>query len=400
MPSILANRMRLEIWDLNLRHLMAVTKIGQFGTINAAARAVNLTQPAITQALSRLETQLGAQLFERRYDGMVATPVAALVLPRIEAALGHVDSPHATMSRMRALLAIADTGSYVGASLQTGLAVPSLHRSVNDLSVAMRRALLGRQGKGVFLTEAGRAQVRRFRLARVELEAALAEIAALHGRETRTIAIGAMPLSRARVLPAAITRFRRSNERIRLAIIEGSRAELVEPLRNGTLDLMIGALREPLLEPDLAQHPLFVDRLVVYGRNGHPLAGTAPDLAALARYPWAVAARGAPLRDSFERLFAEAGVVPPEVPIESGSVMMVRQVLVDSDFLTLLSPDQVSVEIEAGWLEQIATVPDGLARTIGYSTRASWMPTGAQRAFLADLEAAAARIEGRHEPND
>ena len=395
--------MRVEIWDLNLRHLMAVTKIGQFGTINAAARAVNLTQPAITQALSRLETQLGAQLFERRYDGMVATPVAALALPRIEAALGHVDSPHVTMSRMRALLAIADTGSYVGAGLQTGLAVPSLHRAVNDLSVAMRRALLGRQGKGVFLTEAGRAQVRRFRLARVELEAALAEIAALHGRETRSIAIGAMPLSRARVLPAAITRFRRANEQVRLAIVEGSRAELVEPLRNGTLDLMIGALREPLLEPDLVQHPLFVDRLVVYGRKGHPLAGTArgngPDLAALARYPWAVAARGAPLRDSFERLFADAGVTPPEVPIESGSVMMVRQVLVDSDFLTLLSPDQVSVEIEAGWLEQIATVPDGLARTIGYSTRASWMPTGAQRAFLADLEAEAARIEGRHEPN-
>ena len=38
---------------------------------------------------------------------------------------------------------------------------------------------------------------------------------------------------------------------------------------------------------------------------------------------------------------------PPAVPIESGSVMMIRQILIDSDFLTMLSPDQVAVELEA-----------------------------------------------------
>ena len=81
---------------------------------------------------------------------------------------------------------------------------------------------------------------------------------------------------------------------------------------------------------------------------------------------------------------------PPHVPIESGSVMMIRQILVDSDFLTLLSPDQLAVELEAGWLEVIAPVPPALGRTIGVTTRASWRPTQVQREFLEELESVAA----------
>jgi len=103
---------------------------------------------------------------------------------------------------------------------------------------------------------------------------------------------------------------------------------------------------------------------------------------------------GAPLRDSFERFFAEAGIPRPAVPIESGSVMIIRQILVDSDFLTMLSPDQLAVELEAGWLERIAGLPTGLGRTIGVTTRASWRPTEVQREFLADLNAAAGEERG------
>jgi len=382
----------MSVWQFNLRHLTAVAKIAQLGTINAAALAVNLTQPAITQALARLEKQLGLPLFERRHDGMAPTAAAELLVPRIEAALGHIASPHVTMARMRALLALADTGSYAGASVLAGLSLPSLHRAVSDLALAMRRVLVERRGKAVMLTPLGTDLARAFRLARVELETGLSEIEALKGRETRRIAIGAMPLSRARVLPAAVTRFLRRHPHVSLSIAEGSRAELVEPLRNGALDLMVGALREPLLEGDLVQQALFDDVPAVIGRKGHPLAGTSPGPAELARYPWTVPGPGAPLRDSWDRFFASAGAPPPMVPIESGSVMMIRQILIDGDFLTMLSPDQLAVELEAGWLEVIATLPSGLGRTIGVTTRASWRPTRVQDEFMADLLAAAAEM--------
>lgn len=379
----------MDVWDFNLRHLGAVVQIAECGTMGGAARAVNLTQPALTQALARVEATLGMPLFERRHDGMVPTAAANLIVPRIRAALDHALSPHVTTARMRALLALADCGSYLGASVATGLAVPTLHRAVKDLSLSLRKPLVARRSNAVVLTDAGFALARHFRLARVELEAGLAEIEALKGREIRRIAVGAMPLSRARILPAAVARFLRRHPRVRIAIAEGARAELVEPLRNGVIDLMVGALRLPLLEPDLAQTPLFEDEPVVVARTGHPLAGTTPDLAALASYEWIMPARGAPLRDSWELMFAEAGVDSPMVPVESGSVMTIRQVLIDSDFLTLLSPDQVAVELEAGWLVAVGGVPSGFRRAIGVTTRASWRPTSVQAEFLADLEAAA-----------
>lgn len=380
----------MDLWELNLRHLAAIAEIADFGTMNAAARAVNLTQPAITQALERIERLIAVRLFERRHDGMVPTDAALLLVPRIRAALDHIASPHVTMSRLRALLALADSGSYNGARAATGLSLPSLHRAVNDLSLSLRRPLSERRGKVVILTEAGMTISRSFRLARVELEAGLAEIAALQGREIRSIAIGAMPLSRARVLPAAINRFLRRHPRVRIAIVEGSRAELVEPLRNGAIDLMVGALRDPLTEPDLVQQPLFQDLPAVIARKDHPLAGRNPGIAELAEYPWIIAAPGAPLRDSWEQMFARAGIDLPPVPIASGSVMTIRQLLIDSDFLTLLSPDQVAVELEANWLACLRSAPVGLERTIGMTRRGSWRPTTVQAEFVADLITSAA----------
>lgn len=379
----------MPISNLNLRHLLAVVKVADFGKVNAAALAVNLTQPAITQALGRLEGLLGQPLFERRPNGMVMTRAAELLVPRLRTALAHVASPQVTMSRMRALIALADGGSYAAASAATGLSVPSLHRAVNDLALSLRRPLTERRNQRIALTEAGLQIVREFRLARVELETGLAEVEALSGRETRRIAIGAMPLARARVLPAAVTRFMRRHPLVSLSIAEGSRGELLEPLRNGALDIMVGALREPLHESDLVQLGLFEDISVVIARKGHPLEGTDPGVAELAKYAWILPGPGTPLRQNWQRMFEANGREPPQVPIESGSAMMIRQMLIGSDLLTLLSPDQVKVELEAGWLTQICAPDAALGRTIGITSRASWRPSVVQQEFLDDLRTAA-----------
>jgi LysR family transcriptional regulator, regulator for genes of the gallate degradation pathway len=379
----------MEIWQLNLRHLRAIVQIAELGTINAAASAVNLTQPAITQALGRIENLLDVQLFERSAAGMAPTEAAELLVPRIKAATAHVARPQVTMARLRALLALAEGGSYAAASAQTGLAMPSLHRAVSDLALSFRQPLVERRGKAVLLTRFGAQLVRSFRLARLELETGLAELAALKGHETRRIVIGAMPLSRAPIPPATVARFLKKRPRVRISILEGSRAELLEPLRNGAIDFTVGALRDPLIEPDLVQQRLFEDRPVVIGRPGHPLAGGEPTVEDLAAFRWAMAAPGAPLRDTWERLFTSAGCPLPEVPVESGSAMIIRQMILDSDLLTLLSPDQMAVELEAGWLTRIADLPPGFSRTIGVTTRENWRPTGVQEEFLEELAAVA-----------
>ena len=375
----------MTIWTLNLRHLRAIASIVRMGSITAAAGAVNQTQPAITQALAKLELQLGQQLFERHAHGMAATPAAQIIAPRIESALAYIASQRVTMAQMRAMIMLADSGSYAGASAATGLALPSLHRAIGDLSLALKRVLVERRGKGIMLTDQGKRTVRNFRLARAELEAGLTELASLQGFETGRITIGAMPLSRARLLPSAVTVVHRRYPDARINIVEGSFQELIEPLRDGELDLIIGALREPSPGADVLQQPLFADRPVVLGRVGHPLDHTTVTIANLAQFPWTLPANGTPLRVQWEKMFADAAVQPPYVPIECGSVITIRQILLDSDFLTLLSPDQVAVELEAGWLTKIADAPDGLTRMIGITTRHGWRPTGMQSAFVETL---------------
>ncbi|WP_340267742.1 LysR family transcriptional regulator [Sphingobium mellinum] len=370
---------------LNSRHLRAMVAIVVTGRISSAARAVNLTQPAVTQGIAKLEAQIGLPLFDRRPDGMSPTDAGLILAPRAEAALRLIGSRNAPGAQIRAFLALADRGSYAGAADATGLSEASLHRAVGDLSVSFAQRLVERRGRGVALTARGAAVARNFRLALAELRSALAELSALQGREVGRIVVGAMPLSRARLLPQAIRQFHMRHPDVDLSILEGSHAELVGPLRDGEIDLLVGALR-PQAQEGIAQRPLFDDHPIVIGRVGHPLAGPGQvPPADLARYPWIIPAPGTPLRTQWASMFEGAGVEPPRVPIECGSVIMVRQILVDSDFLTLLSADQVSVELEAGWLVAIGDAPGDVSRTIGISIREDWRPTALQSRFIAAI---------------
>jgi LysR family transcriptional regulator of gallate degradation len=262
----------LSTWTFNLRHLASVAAVVSRGSVSAAASTVHLTQPAVTQAIARVETQLGAQLFERRTDGMTPLPPARALAARVEQALALIGSRRVTMAQMRAFLAVADSGSYAAAAQRTGLSQPTLHRAIGDLALILRRTLVERRGRGIALTEPGKRTARAFRLARAELEAGLSEALGEAQSGPARITIGAMPLSRARVLPLAMARFNALHPDVELVIVEGSHGELAEPLRDGSIDFMIGALRESGLGPELTQRALFEDGVIILARAGHPLA--------------------------------------------------------------------------------------------------------------------------------
>jgi LysR family transcriptional regulator, regulator for genes of the gallate degradation pathway len=377
----------MTVWELNLRHLRAVAAIVRLGSITAASRDIAISQPAVTQGLSKIEAQLGISLFQRLPSGMQAELSARILSRRAEAALALIASNRVTMAQIRAFLALADAGSYSEAAAETGLAEPTLHRAVGDLSVALDRSLVERRGRGIALTYQGRLTARALRLARNEISAALAELAPYTGRGQERVVIGAMPLARARILPEAINRFQRLHPNVAIRIVEGAFPELVEPLRDGEVDLMIGALRTPAPSRDLLQLPLFEDQPVIFARSGHPLETN--DLRALANHDWIMPERGTPLREQWIAMFASAGIEPPPVVIECGSVITIRQLLRASDALTMLSRDQLAVELTANLLKVVGPAHHGTKRTIGVTTRRDWHPTGIQRAFLDQLEHAA-----------
>lgn len=378
----------MDPWQLNIRHLSAFVAICDHGSISAAAPVVNLSQPAVTQGIAKLEAQLDAALFSRLPSGMEMTNAAVLFLPRARAALAQISSKRITSGQVRAFLALSHAGSYSAAAKQTGLTEPSLHRAVGDLSLAMGRDLVERRGRSVSLTRQGQKFARQAGLAASEIRSAIAELAALAGREVGRISIGAMPLVRARVLPAALAEFHREFPSVNLNIVEGSHAELIGPLRDGDIDIMLGALRGVLPQDGLTEEILFIDRPVIMARAGHPLAErkTTPSWDELAGYEWVVAPPEAPLHGLWRSIFESIGLVAPKVPIECGSVITIRQLLLSDDYLTLLSPDQLAVELQAGLIKQICPSPDYVHRDIGICSRADWQPTRMQQALIEMLK--------------
>jgi DNA-binding transcriptional LysR family regulator len=72
---------------MELRQLEIVVALSEELHFGRTAERVHLSQPALTQALSRFEAQLGARLFERTSRRVTLTPAGAALVPRARALL-------------------------------------------------------------------------------------------------------------------------------------------------------------------------------------------------------------------------------------------------------------------------------------------------------------------------
>ncbi|MDP9932818.1 LysR family transcriptional regulator [Variovorax paradoxus] len=70
-----------------LKHLQLVVDIAELQSLQKAALAVGLSQPAATQALAEFESVLGAPLFERHARGMRPSELGIALLPMMRMAL-------------------------------------------------------------------------------------------------------------------------------------------------------------------------------------------------------------------------------------------------------------------------------------------------------------------------
>ncbi len=82
---------------LNLHHLRLFRAVAMDGTLTGAARALNLSQSALSTQLRALEASLGQDLFERRGRGLVLTEAGRIALDHAEAIFRTADDLTATL---------------------------------------------------------------------------------------------------------------------------------------------------------------------------------------------------------------------------------------------------------------------------------------------------------------
>ncbi|MCB1337417.1 MAG: LysR family transcriptional regulator [Maritimibacter sp.] len=396
----------------NLRHLRAFMEVSDARGISAAAHRVHLSQPAVTQAISGLEQRFGTRLLDRRREGMFPTEAGEVLLTRVRRMFATLADGAAqavrlatrregrpapdfhtrvTSAQLRALIAIRDAGNFSLAARALGIAQPSVHRAGRDLEKLSGLTMFTPGRKGIELTAAAEAFARAVKLAEAEYDQGLDELGRLSGADATRIAIGSMPLSRAEILPAACDALLAEAAGVQLRLIDAPFGELLRQLRYGELDVLIGALRDPLPADGVVQEPLFEDPLAVMAGPDHPLAGrTGLSLAETLAYPWIAPPKETPSGDYLFRSLGIGDLPDTPVRVVTSSMVLVRGMLRRGPYLTILSPRQAAVEVEQGLMVPLDLPLPGSARMIGLTTRAGWMPTPTQARFL-DLVRTAAR---------
>jgi LysR family transcriptional regulator, regulator of abg operon len=81
--------------------LKALVQVADSGSIRAAARAMNLSQSALTKALRELEEDVGAELLQRSYKGIGFTAEGNTLLIRARLVLATIDKARAEIHQMR-----------------------------------------------------------------------------------------------------------------------------------------------------------------------------------------------------------------------------------------------------------------------------------------------------------
>jgi DNA-binding transcriptional LysR family regulator len=385
----------------SLRRLRAFDHVARTGGLNAAAATLHLSQPAITNSLRALESDIGMRLLERGARGSSLTPAGQVLHRRTTRLFNQLESAvqavtgasqievkrlaaKLSTTQIRSLIAIWEAGSYRAAAEQLNCSQPAVHRAAREFEQSLKSSLFRKTPHGVGLTRTGSELARRCSVAMREIVFGLEELAVLAGRPQARLSVGCLVLAPKRLLAAASQRVLTRHPDAQLDIREDSYDELIRLLRSGALDMVVGALREPLHD-DLITEGFFDDPYVIVCRKDHPLTGlrsTKPrDLAA---YDWILPTSGLPRRVAVERMITEWHL-QPRGRIETTSLSTIVAFVAESDRLSLLSQAFFPVGGGPGPLVVLDLPVPQPPRQVGLTTRSDWLATDFQNEFVSAL---------------
>jgi len=393
----------------NLRHLRVFACVGRLRSVSRASAAVNISQPAVSQAIAGLESQFGVQLMARRNTGCVPTQFGEILLFRIErmqqqlhqgvqeflsATGGHKQNVELivtkiTVTQIRSLIAVSGNISFDQAARSIGVSQPSVHRASRELENLLRTKLYSHGARGTTTTKEGALLARRLKLAISEIRHAVDEINAQTGTISSTILIGTLSASGAPLLARAVDRLLSMQPALMVNVIEEPYEHLLNDLLLGNIDFLFSVLRRPTWAVDeIAEEKLYQDDYVVAARRGHPLCRNRTiDREALVNFDWVIPGPSTPRFQAFRSLF-ERNHEPPAHVITT-SRALTRALIATSNRLTLLTRHEAESEQSLGVVAVLPIECKVPAPSYGVATRKDWAPTSIQKQFLEVLRALA-----------
>jgi DNA-binding transcriptional LysR family regulator len=231
-----------------------------------------------------------------------------------------------TLRQMRAVVAVARTGSLGRAAAALHLSQPALTVQLREAEATLGIRLFDRGPRGAEPTAVGQGLVDAFSRVLEDLDAVLAGVREAAAGRSGLVRIAVLPSVGATVLPPVLAELRAANPGIRVIVRDAVASGVVALVKAGTVELGIGTEVES--DPEVAAKPLFEDRMVAVLPSGHRFeAQPAVSMAELAGEPLVLMDPGSSVRALFDRACRQAGVSPApvcEATYMSTAVALVR----------------------------------------------------------------------------
>jgi DNA-binding transcriptional LysR family regulator len=251
--------------------------------------------------------------------------------------------------QLQLFLATAERLNLSHAAEAMNITQPGLSKSMHRLQRELGTRLYQRRCRGIELTESGRALLRHVKLIETQLADARSEMMGIAGGKLGHARIGAGPSWLSRHLPESIARVMAQNPNVRFTVDTGFPDRLIGRLRFSELDVVVGALPDNRVDPDLRFMRLSSDVIRVVARKEHPLARRRDrTLADYAAQRWILPGRQELVRQRLAHAFMLAGFPEPMLAVETDSLSLELATLRMTDCLGLTTTQILTQEEAQG----------------------------------------------------
>lgn len=293
------------------------------------------------------------------------------------------------LRHVECFFAIARLGSLKAACAELNLTQPAVSKTLRELEEVLGAALMTRDRGGVRLSPEG-AVFREFAgQSLAALRRGLDGVAELREGGGEVLRVGALPSVAARLLPAAVARFRALSPETHLHLRDGAHGALTTDLREGRLDMVIGRMGGAETMQGVSFTQLYQERVVLVAVAGHPLAMSPPDAASLARWPVLYPPEGAAIRPLVDRWCLAQGLTSFADRIDCVSGAFGRNYLRATDALWFISEGVVAQDRADGRLVALSLDLGLTAGPVGLMTRPETAPSRSQHLLIRALKEAA-----------
>ena len=250
--------------------------------------------------------------------------------------------------QLRAFTAVVETGSFTKAAARLRVTQPAVSMQVQRLQIALKTPLFGKDGHQLAPTGFGLTLYRQACEVLAAVDAMCVDIESIATEQMNHISVGATPAYATFVLPALLARFQRTHQTVRLTLVQGPSAELIEQVHRSQIDLAL--VRSQSAFDHEAAIPLGVDEILVVQSAHRPLTPrSSVTMEELSQLPFVRRASGR------GQLTTQTDHLLPGTEVGTGNVILtvttwegVKQAVHDGVGLAMVFRPVVRQELERG----------------------------------------------------